>query len=102
MHKWPWNNREPAGNGSIVPDGNLFPIGERLANLESEIKRLRMEWEDFYDLAYKAMKRSRKREVDADKAALAESPLDAPQDGTDPISAHILNRRRRRNAVLPG
>jgi len=71
--------------------------------LEAEMKGLRAEWENAYELIMRALRRLNKRardlaakeERDEETAQEPHQPTNPTYPGVDPISARILARRNR-------
>jgi len=78
---WPWTRREPA----------MDDLRTRVADLESDNRRLRAEWKDILDRLLRLDERNRKR------AERAEAP-DPPQD--TPAARKALLRSRMRDNGL--
>jgi uncharacterized coiled-coil protein SlyX len=64
---WPWTRSGPAEDNDA-----------RLTALASEVKALRLEWEDTYERLSRLLERLRKRDERAAKAEPAEEPDRAP------------------------
>lgn len=79
---WPWTRREPAQDD----------LRTRVADLESDIRRLRAEWTDVLDRFLRLDERQRKR------AERAEAATDTPQD-TPSARKALLRLRVRSNGT---
>lgn len=60
-------------------DGKLLLLASRVANLESENKRLRSEWEDLFDKLMHRLERERKRAM----KKLDPEPMAEPASGLE-------------------
>lgn len=70
-------------------------IENRVRDLEADLRRLRLEWEEVYDKVSAAVARHRKRDRDAEKAASSPPTAEMdPQIGEPvPLSKAELRRR---------
>lgn len=82
-------------------------LEHRLVNAESEIRTLRIEWQETYDKIHRLYHRlnQRDRYQDRKQAAVEEANgggSQGPVNAIDVVSQRILARRRGRNAVPHG
>lgn len=81
--KWPWT-------ASRQPDQTLL---NRIDDLESTVRRLKVEWEDVLDRLERIMGRLNKREQRARSPVEARTEGEAT-NGMDPISLKVWARRQ--------
>lgn len=75
--------------------GRVEDLESEVIRLQTEVKALRQEWEDFYDKAMRRMERHRKREaLDQGNNAVTIPPAGEPQY----LPPAILARRRNGHA----
>jgi len=78
---WPWTRREPAEDN----------LRTRVADLEADHRRLRVEWQDILDRLLRMDERQRKR---AERAETPEPPLDTRAARKAALRLRVQEQRR--------
>jgi hypothetical protein len=95
---WPWRKRVQES-----PD-TQGTLGQRLADMEAEVRRIRLEWHDAFDRLDRIAGRLSKRAERAATAAAADAAATEgdPQEVAPPNGALAQVMRRRSGRVFPG
>lgn len=72
----------------------LRDVEDAQANLETRMKEIEQQWEDFYDKAYHTLKRTETRQRRMERQETGEAVEEAAAaNGVDPVTERILARR---------